>query len=981
MQKQSKKALEQKQPDDPFFLIPSSVYMNSHDKAIGMPTSESVQLIGYPGWAELAKDLVAKTPEDMLSEQSDKLKTHWDNLVASHSPMTPEDAAGRVAPYIIGANAEYGALIGLATAAEIMGMFQLETPAMMLPQAPLIRAINSASERLVLTQIDASVGIGYRHYTLAQHQPVIIPPEILVDAYCKGFIDDVAFKGQMMYHGYTTERSTIIGAAGFNMPDIGTLLNLARRGILSEKGFVDWGKYHRIPEATLQAVYKLAEEKPEPYRIADFAAKSIIDEDTLSSAFGWYGLNKDWALKWRDSQYQFPSVNTIIELLRRGLIRDSDAKLWLTRSAVPSIAQDALLSLKKQLIDVNTLARAATSGIIAKQFASTYAKQLGFEEGEFGLITEAAYHYPDFATIIELFWRGFIDEATAKQLLKRLGFTDNVAAALFSLKDSIPSTSDLITMVVREAFVPEMVTPAPDIFAKYMAMRGFSKEWSDRYWTAHWHPIGLEQAYDNVRRGLKNEDWLKNVLKIQDVHPMWWDDIVNVMYNPPSIRELGYGWDVGVYTKDDIKKYRMWGGLSQEDADKSSEALVAYRTEAERNSVRTELMYAYAEGRINREEFEASLKELPTQQAAVDFWLRRGDLYKERLTWEPPQTESRSITRADATWAFMHGLRDENWLRQVLKSIGYSDDAIELYVAVAKQKLVEEQKPPEEPQPKRLTLSQIEDAYALGLLTQDEAINRIMALGYSQADANTVWKIISYSPPTVAKYRSLSMSEVDALYKYNVWDEDDLFNAYKDMGYSDADAGLLVMLAVLDDMYPKLKMLYEKGYIDDKELLQRFIDLGLSPTDAQSVVKRLMFELSMERVSEERALTKSEIIKGVKNGVFSFEDGMQFLEDLGYSDSEARYILVINGIVAAGDPMGYWEMRRAVELMKKAQGKPYVEIPDEVVAQERMIEEEKQKIEDMKARGAKEEVVAAELGVLAQMEAAFRKLLKKYLLA
>jgi hypothetical protein len=182
-------------------------------------------------------------------------------------------------------------------------------------------------------------------------------------------------------------------------------------------------------------------------------------------------------------------------------------------------------------------------------------------------------------------------------------------------------------------------------------------------------------------------------------------------------------------------------------------------------------------------------------------------------------------------------------------------------------------------------------------------------------------------------------------------------------------------------MYPKLKLLYEKGYIDDQALLQRFIDLGLSPADAQNVVKRIMFELSMERVKEERALTKSEIIKGVKNGVFSFEDGVQFLKDLGYSDSEARYILVINGIVAAGDPMGYWEMRRAVELMKKAQGKPYIEIPDEVVAQERMIEEQKKKIEDMRARGEKEEVIASELGVLAQMEAAFRKLLKKYLLA
>ena len=981
MQKQLKKELKQGQPDDPVTVINRRAMITAASSASATKTTETATLMSYPGWSELVKDLEPRTPEEMLDEQSQALKAKWDELVAAHSPLTPEDAAGRVLPYIVGANAAYGVLIGLATAAEVLNLWQLETPAIMLPYAPIVRATNAASERLIQTEVDASVGIGYRHFVLAKHQPNIIPPEVLVDAYCKGFIDDVTFKGQMMYHGYTKERSTIIGATGFNMPDIGTMINLVRRGILTEKGFVDWGKYHRIPEATLKAVYKLYEEKPEPYRSADFAAKGLIDDAALADAFSWYGLSKDWALKWRDSQYQYPSVGTVIELLRRKLINSDTAKEWLTRSAVPSGAQDALLSLRKQLVDINTLARAAASGIIAQRLASEYALQLGFEEGEFGLISETAYRYPDFATILELFWRGLIDESTAKQLLKRLGFKDNVVDALFGLRESLPSTSDLITMVVREAFVPEMVTPAPEIFAKYMAMRGFSKEWSDRFWTAHWRPIGLEQAYDNVRRGLKDKEWLKNVLKIQDVHPMWWDDIVNVMYNPPSIRELGYGWDVGVYTKDDIKKYRMWGGLSPEDADKSAEAMVAYRTEGERNAVRTELMYAYAQGRISRDNFIDRLKELKTPQAAIDYWLWRGDLYKERLTWEPPQTESRSITRADATWAFMHGLRDERWLRQVLKNIGYSDDAVELYVAVAKQKLVEEQKPPEEPQPKRLTLSQIENAYWLGLITEDEAISRIQNLGYSAADARIVWKVITYSPSIETKVKPFTRADVTAFYRYNLWDEEDVYNAFVEMGYDESHAGLLTILEVLDDMYPKLKTLYEKGYINDQQLLERFIDLGLSQSDAQNVVKRLMFELSMERVSEERALTKSEIIKGVKNGVFSFEDGVQFLKDLGYSDSEARYILIINGIVAAGDPMGYWEMRRAIELMKKAQGKPYVEIPDEVVAQERMIEEEKQKIEDMKARGEREEVIAAELGVLARMEAAFRKLLKKYLLA
>jgi hypothetical protein len=719
---------------------------------------------------------------------------------------------------------------------------------------------------------------------------------------------------------------------------------------------------------------------PEPYRLADFAVKGTVDKGKAVDAFKENGLADSWADAWIESQYQYPGVGTVIELYRRGIIDVNTAKLWLTRNAVPGVAQDTLLKLTRQLLDARTVAFADAAGVISEKAASEYAKMLGLTAEDYASLKASVVRFPDYATIIDLYLRGFIDEDTAKRWLRRLGFASDVVDAVFKLKDAIPSVGDLVTMVVREAFVPEMVVSAPEVFAKYMAMRGFSREWSDRFWTAHFRPIPIEYAYDNVRRGLRDKEWLKKVLFIHDIHPNYIDDIVNVIYNPPSLRELGYGYDVGVYTEDDIKKYRMWGGLSPADADKATQAMVAYRTEAERNAVRTELMYAYGQGRITRDELVQALRDLKTPDKAVELWVRRAELYRERITWEPPQTESRAITRADAVWAFTHGLRDERWLRSVLKNIGYSDDAVELYVDVAKKRLEEESRPPEEPQPKRLTLAQIEDAYWLGLISEDEAKRKIKALGYSDSDVEIVWRVITSTPSVEAKVKPFTRSDVTAFYRYNLWDEEDVYNAFREMGYDDAHAALLAMLEVLDDMYPKLKMLYEKGYISDQELLQRFIDLGLSPTDAQNVVSRIMFELSMERIKEERALTKSEIIKGVKNGVFSFNDGVQFLKDLGYSDAEARYILVINGIAAAGDPQGYWEMRRAVELMKKAQGKPYIEIPDEVVAQERMIEEQKRKIEDMKARGEKEEVIAAELGALAQMEAAFRKLLKKYLL-
>lgn len=942
--------------------------------------TDYVQLFSYPGWDELTEGLVPKTPEEALAESSAELKGKWDALTAPHSPLTPEDAAKRAIDFVAGVNAGYGALIGIIAGAEACSFGQIETPALMLPHAPWIRAHIDAAASCTLAYLDASIIKGIKYHAAAQHQPTILPEDVLLDAYCKGFIDEKTFLGQMMYHGYTTDRSYVYGKTGYRMPDIGTMLELARRGILTEKGFVNWGKFHRMEEAVLKAVYRLKEQIPEPYRLADFAVKGAAALKDVISGFGWFGISESWAKAWVESQYSAPDVGTVLELLRRGLISESTAKKMFTQSAVRSEWQDALLGLKKRLVDAGTIASVAAKGVIPEHLARVYAESLGFEAGEFNLIVEDSRRYPELSVVFELLWRGVIDEATAKLLLRRLGFSADIVDKVLALKEPIPSTSDLVTMVVREAFVPEMVTPAPDAFAQWMAKRGWSKEWSDRYWTAHWRPIPLELAYDNLRRGYWSEKDFRRALWIHDIHPNWHDSILAVAYNPPSLRELGYGYDVGAYKREDIVKYRRWGGLSKEDAEKAADALIAYRTEAEREACRREYMYLYAIGRIDRATFEANLKRLGTNPEAIKLWLERGDLYKERIRKEAPVTEPKAITRSDAMWAFEHGLRDEKWLRDTLAFLDYRKEDIDVYVEIAKRRREELEKPPPEPTPRRLSIAQLEDAYWLGLISADEVVKRLGDLGFSSEDAEMLFRVIASTPPAYTRAKAFTRGDISALYRYEVFDEEDVFDAYVEMGYDEYHAGMLTLLEKLDDVVPKLRVLYEKGAISDSELRSALAGLGLTADSVDRLYRRIVWELQVERIKEEKALTKSEIVKGVKNGVFTFSQGVELLKGLGYSDVEAQYVLLIGGVVAAGDPQGYWEMRRIVELMKKARGEPYREIPDEVIMQERLISEQRARIEKMRGEGVSEEEIAPEIGKLAEMESTMRKLLKKYLL-
>jgi len=634
---------------------------------------------------------------------------------------------------------------------------------------------------------------------------------------------------------------------------------------------------------------------PEPYRIADFAAKGLLTNDELFQGFNENGMNDFWADKWARSQMTFPSTSELLQLL----------------------------------------------------------------------------------------WRGEIDEATFREWHRRNSFAPEAVNKLIKLKDRIPPSSDLITMCVREAFTPEVyerVAPeTPAEFKKWMKKQGFSEEWSNRYWVAHYRRMGVEQAWRAFYRGVFDVPKLEAFLKYADIHP---DDRAvltdpKVMYDIPTIRELGYGYDVGVYSKDDIEFYRRASGLSPEDAKKAADALVAYRSEAEREAVRREWMYAYANGAIDLNTFEAKLKELNTSADKIPLWKQRAELYKERLRKYGAQPEARVITASEAEWAVLHGLRDIDWLREQLRALNWSEERIQLKIERV-QKELEEQKVEPEEKPKTLSLSQLEDLLKYGIITQDVFLERVKSLGYTAEDAALILDIVTYSPPKPVKYKTFTATEARDFYYYRIFDDEDLHDAYMDLGYSDADAWMLVIRDRLDEKYPVLRTVYSLAMITRQQFIDELTKLGLDAWTAERLVERAEFEIGYERLRHERDLTKSEILKGYKSGIITRGQAVDLLRGIGYEEWEADYLIALQTVTSKGDPEGYWEMKKVVEAYRKARGLPYSTVPEEIIEAERLVNEQRKKIEKMREQGRPEKDIAQELGVLAEMEAHLRSLLVKY---
>jgi len=84
-----------------------------------------------------------------------------------------------------------------------------------------------------------------------------------------------------------------------------------------------------------------------------------------------------------------------------------------------------------------------------------------------------------------------------------------------------------------------------------------------------------------------------------------------------------------------------------------------------------------------------------------------------------------------------------------------------------------------------------------------------------------------------------------------------------------------------------LRRVYELGLIDDKEVVARLMEVGYTKKDAELL---LNFYKSL-KVSAEKDLTKSEILRLFRYGEITVEECLSMLMDLGYDEAEANFIL------------------------------------------------------------------------------------------
>jgi len=670
------------------------------------------------------------------------------------------------------------------------------------------------------------------------------------------------------------------------------------------------------------------------------------------------GWSDDWIPALENAWTRAPPIDILLDLKRRGFVDDAYLSTWLTRYRFTDEAIANINKLAVQYPEPYRLAEMHTKGLLDYDTYINTMGKFGIEYPFAVAWAGAQLQFPTFDQCMMMYRRGILDVEDFKLYMNFQQFGEWQVNQMLGLKDVIPPIQDLIRFAVREAYGehdPEKQYSTMVDIAKKMGLTEQASEW---YWYAHWDRIPVNLMFANYHRGLWDKTKLERMLKIVDIHPDDRADIMNVAYQPPTTRELGYGWDVGAYTIDDIKRFRRFGGLSPEDADKAATSLVAYRTEGERNSVRTELMYAYGFERIDEDTLRLELEVLNTPAEAIELWVQRAVLYRERLKKPTTDMEGRIVSSSESLTAFKLKLRDEAWTRQALTDLDWTADRIEVAIERAKLDISEEEAKTSETKYRRLTIAQLQKMYSLRIITKEQMTTEVTLIGYNPDDAELLTEIYTKEAPAEVKPKPFTSAVAANMYNLMLFDEDDLYDNFIAQDWPEFEASMLTMYTILIQELPRLRLMYEKGVITGETMVKELMKIEVPEFNARALVQKTYDELQIERLSHEKDLTKAEIIKGAKNNVLTPREAAELLQGIGYDENEAYYILAINKVVSAGDPEGYWDMRRVTESYKKARGEKAVDIPDELIMLEKQQKQLKAQLDEARKHPENEQEIA-----------------------
>ena len=477
---------------------------------------------------------------------------------------------------------------------------------------------------------------------------------------------------------------------------------------------------------------------------------------------------------------------------------------------------------KSSILGAADYAAGITRNDISEVDAASKLYRTGLDDIDIDLVRKLQMARPDIATLVRWKARGFINPDQYYLLAGQIGWTPDRADQFTDEFYGPPPIGDLIRMVVRDTFEPNVVEQGQlsdgfEVFPVDTAEQmGLTPYWAEKYWQAHWELPSLQQGFEMLHRLPDWDDKLDALFKASDLAPGYWEDMKAISYRP--------------FSRVDVRRMHAFGVLDEAGVKRS-----------------------YLDIGYNDEK----------AQALTDFTIA----YNES-TKKVEKTRERDLSKSDIIGMYNDGVIDASATRDYLLKLGYSED--EATVLIDREDIQEMRRE------RKADITNIIDQAKIKALTFEEAQDRLAALDLTRTETNKALADLARVSQT--RTRTPSKSDLDEWLSLGLITSGDYAEELRTLGFADRYVDLYVEATTAEqesDLLAQeekaarrrepravskgnLDSLFQAEIIDSVGYTEGLTTLGYRESDISNLLEQQLLKLEEKSLKELERLERGE---------------------------------------------------------------------------------------------------------------------------
>lgn len=463
-------------------------------------------------------------------------------------------------------------------------------------------------------------------------------------------------------------------------------------------------------------VYNYVQENPhllpDPDTIAGLAATDRWDTEQAKFHITQQGFNRDWATQMIDAQRTYPAIADALDMLHKGAITTDQFEFYARRNGYTDEAVHYFLTTRWQPLSPEEAALAELRGNLSHDDAAAQAAQSGVDADTFKVMVGNTGEPPGLEQLNEAFRRGIIDEATLRKGIAESRVRNEWADTVIKMRYVPMSTADAVRAVVQNQID---ATQGRQIAEE----NGLTPGQFDILYKTDGNPLSPHEAFELYNRGEMTEATVKQSLRESRLKDKYVDDVFKLHVKLLEPRQLSDALHTGSITHTEALRLAMDAGYSQHDAAIIVETASRRKLAAARDRVIAAAETMYVDNAYTREQFSAIVVAMGYDHAEAEVLVQSAEFHREARAF----TAALNMVRNKYIG---HHIGDHQ-AQQSMAAIGVPSEQQDYLFKLWKLEKAANTR--------ELTPSQVIKAAGLQLITADEALARLMDMGYLEEDA------------------------------------------------------------------------------------------------------------------------------------------------------------------------------------------------------------------------------------------------------